>query len=185
MDEGVLGYCEKYDTERDIWYEIKDLNLPRKNSSVCPLTADTLYIFGGTDSRGIMTDSIEMHIISANIWITLQVKLPNPLSFATTFKVSPFQMILLGGLIESDSEDRAAYPSNQVLQFDIRFPEVFRCENLFKDFVSIYPAFYDDDGKLLLINEDGRSDSPEVLKYDINRYLIRPSNYLAMNDDLL
>lgn len=71
MDEGVLGYCEKYDTERDIWYEIRDLNLPRKNSSVCPLTADTLYVFGGTDSHGIMTDTIEMYIVSANIWISL------------------------------------------------------------------------------------------------------------------
>lgn len=71
-----------------------------------------------------------------------------------------------------------------MLQFDIRYPEIFRSENLYKDFVSIYPAFYDEDGKLLLINEDGRSDSPEVLKYDINRYLVRPSNYLTLNDDL-
>eukprot|EP00347_Sterkiella_histriomuscorum_P013022 403366312 len=184
MEEGVLSYCEKYDTEKDIWYEIKDLTVPRKNSSVCPLTADTLYVFGGTDQHGLMQDTIEMFLISANMWILLSVKMPNPISFLTTFKVSPFQIILLGGLIESDSDDRVAYPSNQVLQFDIRFPDIFRSQNLDRDFVSIYPAFYDDDGKLLLINEDGRGDSPQVLKYDINRYLIRPSNYLAINDDI-
>lgn len=59
MEEGVLSASEKYDTERDIWYEISDMNYPRKNSSVCPLTADSLYIFGGTCQNGIMTDTIE------------------------------------------------------------------------------------------------------------------------------
>ncbi|CDW71550.1 kelch motif family protein [Stylonychia lemnae] len=184
LEEGVIANCEKYDTEKDIWYVIRNLNIPRKNSSVCPLTADTLYLFGGTNHLGVMTDTIEQYLISANMWILLEIKMPNPISFLTTFKVSPFQIILLGGLIESDSEDRVSYPSNQVLQFDIRYPEIFRSENLFKDFVSIYPAFYDEDGQLLLINEDGRSDSPEVLKYDINRYLVRPSNYLTLNDDI-
>ena len=184
LEEGVIGNCEKYDTEKDIWYVIREMNIPRKNSSVCPLTADSLYVFGGTNHHGMMTDTIEQYLISANMWILLEIKMPNPISFLTTFKVSPFQIILLGGLIESDSEDRTSYPSNQVLQFDIRYPEIFRSENLFKDFVSIYPAFYDEDGQLLLINEDGRSDSPEVLKYDINRYLVRPSNYLTLNDEL-
>lgn len=45
------------------------MNIARKNSSVCPLTADTLYVFGGTDSEGVMTDTIEQYLISANIWI--------------------------------------------------------------------------------------------------------------------
>ena len=69
-------------------------------------------------------------------------------------------MIVLGGLIESDSEDRMTYPTNQVLQVDIRFPEIERIENLTRDFVSIYPAFFDEDGHLRLVNEDGRSDNP-------------------------
>ena len=103
----------------------------------------------------------------------------------TAFKVSPFQIVLLGGLIESDSEERAAYPTNQVIQFDVRYPEIFRSpENLPRDFVSLFPAFYDEDGKLLLINEDGRSDTPQVLRYDINRYLVAPANYLTSNEEL-
>ena len=51
-EEGVTGASEKYDMERDIWYEITEMNILRKNACVCPLTADTLYAFGGTTESG-------------------------------------------------------------------------------------------------------------------------------------
>ena len=57
--EGVLTSCERYDVNRDIWQEISDLNVPRKNSSVCALTADSMYVFGGTSTDDHMTDIIE------------------------------------------------------------------------------------------------------------------------------
>ena len=120
-----------------------------------------------------MTNTIELYLIAANIWITLQIRIPNPISFLTPFKVNAYQILLFGGLIESDSEDRIAYPSNQVLLFDIRQPDIEKEQNIKKDFVSIYPSFYDEDGQLLLINEDGRSDNPEILFYDISKYLDR------------
>ncbi len=90
LEDGVLKACEKYDTEKDIWYEIADMNLARKNSSVCPLTSDSMYVFGGTLSNSLMTETIEQFLISANMWITLSIKMPNPICFLTTFKVSPF-----------------------------------------------------------------------------------------------
>lgn len=68
-----------------------------------------------------MVDSIEQHLISANMWLLLEVKLPNPISFMTSFKVSPYSILIMGGLIQSDTEDQVAYPSNQVMAFDIRF----------------------------------------------------------------
>lgn len=54
---------------------------------------------------------------------------------------------------------------------------MFRSENLDRDFVSVYPGFYDEDGCLMLINEDGRSDLPEVIRYDVKRYLQNKTNY--------
>jgi hypothetical protein len=69
-------------------------------------------VFGGTVGSGRMTETIEMYLIAANEWIVLEVKLPNQISFVTPFKVSPFQIILMGGLIESESEGRIAYPTN-------------------------------------------------------------------------
>lgn len=86
--DGVLRQCEKYDIKSDIWYMVRDMQVPRKNSSVCVLTSDTFYLFGGTTGDGLMTDSIEMYVVSADLWITLPVKLPSPLSFTTSFKVS-------------------------------------------------------------------------------------------------
>ena len=59
LDEGVLHSCEKYDTEKDIWYEISEMGYVRKNSSVCALTSDSLYVFGGSSFDGRMLDSIE------------------------------------------------------------------------------------------------------------------------------
>jgi N-acetylneuraminic acid mutarotase len=114
-EEDILNSCEKYDIENDIWYTIKDLSIPRKNSSVCPLTSDSIYIFGGTREDGRMTDTIEMYLLSADLWITLNVKLPSPISFSTAFKVTQYSIILLGGLIEADSESTETYPTNQVI----------------------------------------------------------------------
>jgi hypothetical protein len=101
----------------------------------------------------------------------LNVKMPNPISFVTVFKVSPYQILILGGLIESDSETKATYPTNQVLRLDIRYPDITKLPDLSRDFVSIYPAFYDNKGSLLLVNEDGRGEYPELLSYDISSYL--------------
>ena len=57
--EGVLTACERYDVHKDRWQEISDLNIPRKNSSFCALTSDSMYLFGGTTPEDHMTDIIE------------------------------------------------------------------------------------------------------------------------------
>ena len=48
-EESAMKSCEKYMIENDIWYEMAEMNMPRKNASVCPLTSDTIYVFGGTN----------------------------------------------------------------------------------------------------------------------------------------
>ena len=39
-----------------------------------------------------------------------------------------------------------------------------------KDVLSLYPPFYDQ-GKLFLIDEDGKSENPIVVRYDIDKAL--------------
>jgi Kelch motif len=102
--EGVLTACERYDTHKDTWQEISDMNVPRKNSSLCALTADSMYVFGGTTPDDHMTDIIEQYLVSANIWVSLPVRMPYNMSFLSTFKVSPFQILILGGIVEGASE---------------------------------------------------------------------------------
>lgn len=43
-------------------------------------------------------------MISANIWLALPVKVHFRLSFLSTFKVSPYQILILGGIVEGESE---------------------------------------------------------------------------------
>ena len=102
--EGVLTACERYDTVKDRWQEISDLNIPRKNSSMCALTSDSLYVFGGTTPEDHMTEIIEQYLVSANIWITLPVRMPYKMSFLSTFKVSPYQILIMGGIVEGESD---------------------------------------------------------------------------------
>lgn len=60
---------------------------PRKNSSACSLTSDTIYVFGGTSNRKA-SDSIEQYSIASDTWTMLKIKLPNPISFLVSFKVN-------------------------------------------------------------------------------------------------
>lgn len=46
--EKVLRRCERYSLQDNRWEPLADMCEPRKNSSVCSLTTDTLYVFGGS-----------------------------------------------------------------------------------------------------------------------------------------
>lgn len=181
--EGVLTSCERYDTLKDTWQEISDLNVPRKNSSLCALTADSLYVFGGTTPDDHMTDIIEQYLVSANIWITLPVRMPYNMCFLSSFKVSPFQILILGGIVEGVSEiTKESFVTNQVSLYDIRHPEVKMVGELSSDFVSVSQPFFNENGSVVLINEDDSMDCPNVITYDINKYLADPRNSLTGDD---
>ena len=46
--EKILKKCERYSISEDRWDHIADMQEPRKNSSACALTTDTIYVFGGS-----------------------------------------------------------------------------------------------------------------------------------------
>ena len=71
---------------------------------MCALTSDSLYVFGGTTPEDHMTEIIEQYLVSANIWITLPVRMPYKMSFLSTFKVSPYQILIMGGIVEGESD---------------------------------------------------------------------------------
>jgi hypothetical protein len=49
-----------------------------------------MYVFGGMTPDDHMTEIIEQYLVSANIWVTLPVKMPYHMCFLSTFKISPF-----------------------------------------------------------------------------------------------
>jgi hypothetical protein len=182
--EGVLTGCERYDIVRDSWQEISDLNVPRKNSSLCAMTADSLYVFGGTNPDDHMTEIIEQYLVSANIWITLPVKMPYRMSFLSTFKVSPYQIIILGGIVEGDSEIiKESFITNQVSMYDIRHPDIKMIGDLPEDFVSVNIPFFNENGTIILVNEDDQSKEPNLCVFDINKFLADPTNTLLSDEN--
>lgn len=179
--EGVLSGCERYDVARDQWHEISDLNVARKNSSLCALAADSIFIFGGQNVDDRVTDVIEQYLVSANTWLRLPVKMHFRLSFLTTFKVSPYQILLLGGIVEGESEViKENFITNQVSLYDIRYPEVTLIGELPSDFVSVSHPHFDDKGSLILVSEDDQTEYPKMIEYDINKFLANPKNTLVI-----
>jgi hypothetical protein len=61
-----------------------------RTAHYCALTADSMYVFGGMTPDDHMTEIIEQYLVSANIWVTLPVKMPYHMCFLSTFKISPF-----------------------------------------------------------------------------------------------
>ena len=43
----VMKKCERLNLERNEWQVMPNMNEPRKNASLCPMTTDTIYVFGG------------------------------------------------------------------------------------------------------------------------------------------
>jgi N-acetylneuraminic acid mutarotase len=162
----ILRKCEKYSIAENRWEKISCLNKARKNSSACCLTADTIYIFGGA-STSSHTDTIEQFSISADVWTLLKVKLPNAISFLTSFKLSATQILLLGGSAREQTRKGNSYKTNQVLMYDIMKADFTRVANLAKDVISLYPPFYDR-GNLFLVDEDGNSENPNIITYDVS-----------------
>ena len=173
----IMRYWEKYDVENDAWGEIAPMVEPRKNCSSCALTSDTIYVFGGSNNHsGVTTsnmstsDSIEQYCVSSDTWTLMKIRLPNPVSFQVSFKISETTIILLGGSIKQHSHKNDTYKSNQVLLFDALKPGFTRCNNLAKDVLSLYPAFYDD-GSLYIVDEDESSENPLVVRYSISNLI--------------
>eukprot|EP00347_Sterkiella_histriomuscorum_P008465 403344995 len=164
--EKILKKCERYNIAENKWETIADMCEPRKNASACALTTDTIYVFGGSN-QSQSSDTIEQYSIATNTWNLLKIKLPSPISFLTSFKFSQTQIILLGGSVKEHSRKAQTYKTNQVLVFDVIQPKFTRVKNLERDLISLYPAFFDS-GILYMIDEDGDSENPPVLRYDMS-----------------
>lgn len=68
--------------------------------------------------------------------------------------------------MKEHSRKAQTYKTNQVLIFDVIQPKFSRVKNLDKDLISLFPAFYDS-GVLYMIDEDGESENPPVVRYDL------------------
>ena len=149
----------------------------RKNASACSLTADTLYVFGGTSNSYQTLSSIEQYSIALNRWQLLKISLPRALCFLTSFKLSSTQILILGGSMRESLPSKQvrqpnakSFLSNQVFLFDVLEPRFTRVANMKRGFISLYPAFYDGvENQIVLVNEDSVENEPECLRYNLDQ----------------
>ena len=45
--------------------------------------------------------------------------------------------------------------------------------------MSVSSPFFNENGTVMLVNEDDQNESPNLISYDINHYLADPKNSLA------
>ena len=99
----------------------------------------------------------------------LRVRMPMPVAFLTTFKVTSQEILVMGGVVK-DVKNLTTYKSNEVLLFNVVRGRFSRQKPLDKEMMSVYPAFFDE-GNLFLVDEDTQGDNPPVAKYDISALL--------------
>jgi N-acetylneuraminic acid mutarotase len=108
------------------------------------LTSDTLYIFGGTGglySSNSAADSIEQYSVATDTWTLLKIRLPHPISFLVSVKLSGTKILLMGGSVKATQEKGSSsskksnqlmtqdpgsstYKTNSVLLFDVTRPSI-------------------------------------------------------------
>lgn len=167
--EKILRKSERFCFQEQRWEPIAEMNEARKNSSACALTSDTVYVIGGT-SLHACSDTIEQYSIATNKWNTLKIRLPSPISFVSSLKLSNTEILLLGGSVKEHSKRSATYKTNQVTVLNVIKPSFTRVRNLPKDVLSLYPPFYDD-GKVFLVDEDGKGENPAVVPFDLAPFI--------------
>ena len=159
------------------WHKIADMREARKNASACSMTADTIYVFGGTSNTVQTLSSIEQYSVASNRWHFLKVNMPRALCFLSTFKLTPTQLLILGGSTREnppqiDHKKNANGKnciSNHVYLFDILEPKFSRLKNLTCGYISLYPPFYNgQENTLLMVNEDSIDNEPDCLKYELD-----------------
>jgi len=103
----VMRKCERFSFFDDTpkWEKIADMKQCRKNASAVSVTADTIYVFGGSTNSQPTLDSIEQYSVASNRWNTLQVKMPISLCFLSSFKLSSTKILILGGTTTQQSTE--------------------------------------------------------------------------------
>ena len=120
--ERIMSKCEMFDPRDNLWHQIAPMKRERKNAGAVGLNSDTIYVFGGSNAQ--VLDSIEKYSISQDQWTELPIKLPDPASFLSPFKVTNRHILIFGGQVKAKTADKKTFKSDQVLIFDSLGPDI-------------------------------------------------------------
>ena len=158
-----VGSIEIYEVEKDQWKTgiLKDLIIPRSQSSTLLFNESQIYVFGGFNCTYGTLDSIEVIDLETKENSLLKLKLPIPLRRLNTIKISENKIILLGGLTINTKSNNKCY------LIDLKENKIEEKKTLDKGGVLEQEIIFEEDGKMHLFFEKNFGTEPhEHLEVD-------------------
>ena len=158
-----IGSIEIYEVEKDQWKTdlLKDLIVPRSQSSALLFNESHIYVFGGFNSNYGTLNSIELINLENKENTLLNIKIPIPLRRFSSLKMTENKVILLGGLTINTKNNNKCYI------IDLKENKIEEGKNLSKGGVLEQEIIFEEDGKMHLFFEKNFGTEPhEHLEFD-------------------
>lgn len=155
------------------WEEISPMPEAKKNASACVASRELIYLFGGGNERQSSTNLIEQYKITTDSWTTINLRIPQKISFSVCYKTTTTSLLILGGTTQYVGGERMEKVKSV---YEFKFggkKEIMRVKDLDESTISICDpfSFEDQPNALFLINEDKDSADPPVVKYSYGQGL--------------
>ena len=106
-----IGSIEIYEVEKDQWKTgvLKDLVIPRSQSSALLFNESNIYVFGGFNCNYGTLNSIEVINLENKENTLLELTIPVPLRRFSTLKINENKVVILGGLTTNTKNNNKTY----------------------------------------------------------------------------
>ena len=158
-----IGSIEIYEVEKDQWKTdlLKDLIIPRSQSSALLFNESNIYVFGGFNSNYGTLNSIELINLENKENSLLNLKIPVPLRRFSSLKITENKIALLGGLAINTQNNNKCYI------IDLKENKTEEGKNISKGGVLEQEIVFEEDGKMHLFFEKNFGTEPhEHLEID-------------------
>jgi hypothetical protein len=155
-EKNQTGNIEIYEIEKNIWKKniIKDLVIPRSQSSALVMNHHTIFVFGGYSKSLGTLNSIEQINLSTKNCELLDFNLPLPIRRFQLIKLNDNSILLLGGISKLSKKSEDSYI------IDLERGKVNKGKELPQGGVLEHEVLFDEYGNLHLFFENNYGTSP-------------------------
>ena len=144
-----IGSIEIYEVEKDQWKTgvLKDLVIPRSQSSALLFNESNIYVFGGFNCNYGTLNSIEAINLESKENTLLELTIPVPLRRFSTLKINENKVVILGGLTTNTKNNNKTYVA------DFKENKIEEGKILTKGGILEQEIIFEEDGKIHLFFE--------------------------------
>ena len=151
-----VGSIEIYEVEKDQWKTglLKDLIVPRSQSSALLFNESSIYVFGGFNCNYGTLNSIELINLENKENSLLNLKMPVPLRRFSSLQINEDKVVVLGGLTINTKNNNKCYI------IDLKENKTEEGKNISKGGVLEQEIVFEEDGKMHLFFEKNFGTEP-------------------------